>query len=215
MQVVLTIGLWLVEIFSFFWGDNIRAKQKFLAWYERYSQNVLGSVQGKIAHQEMMDELAKEAESEDAQVSPQFLSGGSGKPKYYEIARQEIGVKEISGSKHNNRVLEYHATTTLKATTDEVAWCSSFVNWCLTQAGLLGTNSAAARSWLKWGKPVGKPYEGCIVVFQRGNSSWQGHVGFFVRETSTHVFVLGGNQANAVNERAYSKSSLLGYRAPA
>jgi hypothetical protein len=32
----------------------------------------------------------------------------------------------------------------LKATTDEVAWCAAFVNWCLVSAGKKGCNSARA-----------------------------------------------------------------------
>jgi len=40
-------------------------------------------------------------------------------------------VDEIPGSDHNQRILEYHATTTLPsgdAGRDETPWCSSFVN---------------------------------------------------------------------------------------
>jgi hypothetical protein len=51
----------------------------------------------------------------------------------YDIATQELGVAEIYGDVHNKRILEYHQATRLKATTDEVAWCASFVNWCLWQ----------------------------------------------------------------------------------
>ncbi|CAN5284894.1 hypothetical protein BH24ACT7_BH24ACT7_15630 [soil metagenome] len=49
------------------------------------------------------------------------------------IARREMDteVDEIPGSDHNQRILEYHATTTLPsgdAGRDETPWCSSFVN---------------------------------------------------------------------------------------
>ncbi|WP_224984859.1 TIGR02594 family protein [Geomonas agri] len=65
------------------------------------------------------------------------------------IARKEIGQKEVAGHRDNPRILSYHATTTLKATDDETPWCSSFVNWCLKQAGVKGTDSAAATSWVE------------------------------------------------------------------
>lgn len=55
----------------------------------------------------------------------------------YKIARAEKGVHEIAGVKHNDRILDYHQATTLKAQADEVSWCSAFVNWCYIQAGLL------------------------------------------------------------------------------
>jgi uncharacterized protein (TIGR02594 family) len=132
--------------------------------------------------------------------------------KIYEIANKELGIKEIKGRLHSNRILEYHSTTTLKATDDETPWCSSFVNWCVQLAELKGTNSAAARSWLKWGNEVKEPYEGCVVVIKRGNSSWQGHVGFFVKEVGNNILILGGNQSNAVTVSSYSKERVLGYR---
>ena len=55
------------------------------------------------------------------------------KPKWLEIALKEVGVSEIKGGE-NKRILEYHASTTLKAKEDEIPWCSSFVNWCMVQA---------------------------------------------------------------------------------
>lgn len=129
----------------------------------------------------------------------------------YEYAKQEIGVKEILGGEHNPRILEYHATTTLKATDDETSWCSSFVNWCVIQAGLKGTNSAAARSWLTWGHETKEPKEGDIVVFKRGNPP-SGHVAFFVKKEGNFIHVLGGNQSDQVKVSAYKAEDLLSYR---
>jgi len=114
---------------------------------------------------------------------------------WMEIARAEVGVKEVDGTGDNPRVLEYHSKTTLKSTDDSVAWCSSFINWCMNKAGYEGTGSAAARSWLGYGKKLSKFQPGCIVVFKRGNSSWQGHVAFGLEEGRTLVKVLGGNQS--------------------
>jgi uncharacterized protein (TIGR02594 family) len=82
----------------------------------------------------------------------------------------------------------------------------------MERAGFEGTDSARARSWLDWGKKVSTPRRGCIAVFTRNVT--QGHVGFYVGETATHVTVLGGNQGDEVNERPYAKDRLLGYRLP-
>lgn len=136
-------------------------------------------------------------------------------PLWLRIARGEIGEKEIVGSKHNHRVLEYHDATDLDASTDEVAWCSSFVNWCMLKANIARTKSAAARSWLNWGTKLDAPKLGAVVVFQRGNSSWQGHVAFVVGWDASYVKVLGGNQSNAVTIANYKRATVLGYRWPA
>lgn len=135
-------------------------------------------------------------------------------PQWYTIALDELGTSEIYGKKNNPRILEYHKATTLKAEDDETSWCSSFVSWCLEKSGVKSTKSAAARSYLSWGKELEYPVEGCIVVLKRGNSSWQGHVGFFVREDRDTVSLLGGNQGDAVSIAKFSKSKLLGYRWP-
>lgn len=140
---------------------------------------------------------------------------------WMQIAKTEEGQEEIKGSTHNARVLEYHASTTLKATTDETPWCSSFVNWALNKAGIKGTNSAAAISWVNWGKTIG-PTSGAVAVIYNAKaansslSSSGNHVGFLVQETATHYVLLGGNQGDMVKVSFFPKSSwaLKGYRWP-
>jgi len=70
---------------------------------------------------------------------------------WIKIARAELGVLEIKGIKHNPRIIEYHSTTG-KFKYDETPWCSSFVNWVMTKAGLKGINSARSASWKDWAK---------------------------------------------------------------
>lgn len=130
---------------------------------------------------------------------------------WYKVARKEVGVKELIGNADNPRIVEYHATTTLRATDDEIPWCSSFINWCMQQAGYTGSRSAAARSWMTWGRAIAKPVHGCVVVLTRQGG---GHVGLYEREDDVYVWLLGGNQDDAVNVRAYHKSRVLGYRLP-
>jgi uncharacterized protein (TIGR02594 family) len=136
------------------------------------------------------------------------------KPSWLEIAENEIGTVEIPGPEHNPKIVLYHSFTTLKAQTDEVPWCSSFVNYCMEMAGYKGTRSAAARSWLKWGKPLIHPKEGCIVVMSRGSNPTSGHVGFFTRNKPAFVEVLGGNQSNKVCTQWFSVAKILAYRWP-
>lgn len=141
------------------------------------------------------------------------------------IAQAEKGVMEDSRpGMHNKRILEYHKTTSLKATDDETPWCSSYVNWVMTQSKRKGTNNALAKSWLKWGVTVKQPAHGDIIVIRKktaGLSSATGsstgyHVGFYLTATPTYVRILGGNQKNQVKESNFSLKSfeVMGYRRP-
>ena len=134
--------------------------------------------------------------------------------KILEVAQGELGVFEKPGPGNNARIVEYHASTSIGASDDAVPWCSSFLNWCVEQAGYAGTDSPAARSWLQWGKAIDTPVKGCIVVLERGMASWQGHCGLYMGEDGDSIEVLGGNQGDAVNIRKYPKSKVLGFRVP-
>jgi uncharacterized protein (TIGR02594 family) len=131
---------------------------------------------------------------------------------WHEIARKEVGVKEFVGIADNPRVVEYHSTTTLRATDDEVPWCSSFVNWVMAKAGYPITKSAAARSWLKYGKQISEPVPGCIVVMNRNGG---GHVGFYESTQYGNVRILGGNQDDAVNVKPFRPNRIIAYVLPA
>lgn len=135
--------------------------------------------------------------------------------RWMEIAMDEVGVHETAGPDFTPRIIEYHSTTGLGAASDEVPWCSAFVNWVMEQAGIGGTGSAAARSWLHWGVSMDAPVFGCIVVLARGSNPAQGHVGFFCDEDGFGgIRLLGGNQNDEVKVARYDKSKVLGYRWP-
>jgi uncharacterized protein (TIGR02594 family) len=132
-----------------------------------------------------------------------------------------LNVSEYAGNQHNPRILAYHLATALKATTDEIPWCAAFVNWCLREAGIEGTFSAQARSFLKWGLtiPLESIEAGDVVVFARGNNSASGHVGFFLewserdaQERKNCMNIIGGNQSNRVNVATFSTQRLLSIR---
>lgn len=139
-------------------------------------------------------------------------SGNSSNTPWMTMATNEKGQSELPGNLHNPRILEYHAATALHATNDETPWCSSFVNWCLKQASINGTNSAAAASWVSWGQATSPQYGAIIVIYKpnAANSSLTSsgnHVGFLVEESATHYKILGGNQSDQVKETKFPKSS--------
>jgi uncharacterized protein (TIGR02594 family) len=139
----------------------------------------------------------------------------AGDPAWLKNARELVGLKEIVGSKHEPKVLEFFAEAGHpEIHNDETAWCAAFANAMLRRAGYAGTGSLAARSFLTWGEGLKTPRPGCIAVFKRGNSTWEGHVAFFLRDLGDSIEVLGGNQGNAVSVTRMPKASLLGYRWP-
>jgi uncharacterized protein (TIGR02594 family) len=128
-------------------------------------------------------------------------------------ARLELGTKEIEGDNDNPKILEYHrlGAPKLRAQSDEIPWCAAFVGWVLHQHGIQGTGLATARSYLNFGVST-KPRPGAIVILRRGNSSWQGHVGFYINSAGALIELLGGNQNNQVSIAKYGKKNILGYR---
>jgi len=131
-------------------------------------------------------------------------------------AQSKLGTKEIVGRRHNKDVLKFHQATTLKATTDEVPWCSSFVCWVLEKSGIPSTRSARAKSYVNWGRQTDLRY-GAVVVFNRGNDKAKGHVGFYVSEDKMkpgYIKILGGNQSNSVNVSSYPIDSIAAIRWP-
>ena len=130
------------------------------------------------------------------------------KPAWLVIAEKELGIHETAGPKATARIVEYDKATTLKATSDEVPWCAAFVCWCLEQAGIESTHSAAAASYYDWGEAIDDPVEGCIVV-------WPHHVSFFAGwEDDDTIRCLGGNQADSVKYSNFSIGNILSYRMP-
>jgi len=128
-------------------------------------------------------------------VTSDFLVG-QGPESYLRWARGEMGEREVSGPGANPRVVEYFTATSLRATSDEVAWCSAFANWSLRKGGVAGTNSASAMSFATWGIPC-EPCLGCVMVIPYPGG--RGHVGFPVGHTAANeIVLLGGNQSDSV-----------------
>ncbi len=134
---------------------------------------------------------------------------------YFLKALTQYGIVEFSGIEDNPEILKYFSLEEFKGAhyKDETAWCSAFVNWCCKTSGVSYSGALDARSWLTVGNQTTKPVPGDIVVLWRENpDSWKGHVGFYISEDRNRIYMLGGNQKNAVNISAYPKERLLQYR---
>lgn len=133
-----------------------------------------------------------------------------------QIAFSQLGEKEIAGDQHNDQILKYALESGITGiSTDEIPWCSNFINWCAFKAGVSKSGKANARSWLKVGQKVSSPLPGDVVIFWRGSiDSWKGHVAIFLgyNDSGSKVHCLGGNQGNAVSVDQYSANRILGFR---
>ncbi len=136
--------------------------------------------------------------------------------KIIQVATKELGISEIAGPNHNDRILQYSDEIGIPwINDDETPWCSVFMNWVAMKCGVKRSGSAAARSWLNVGFAVENPEPGDIVVYWRGDpNSHQGHVGIFFGYSNdrSRVYTLGGNQNNSVSISAYPAERVLSFR---
>ncbi len=134
----------------------------------------------------------------------------------YDIATEYLGLKEWPGVKHNPKVVAmFEASGNGWVEDDETPWCAAFVGSVLAESGMQGTGKLNARSYLDWGVEVhlSEARQGDIVVFWRGSrDGWQGHVAFFDHLEGDKIYVLGGNQGDAVSVAPYALSRVLSVR---
>lgn len=135
-------------------------------------------------------------------------------PSWMAEAWRELGQSERAGAAHNPRIVAMFDELGHHGQPDETAWCAAFVGACLERAGITSTRSLAARSYLDWGIQTDAPGIGAIVVLSRGSDPALGHVGFLAGMSATHLFLLGGNQSNAVTVAAFDRERLLCFREP-
>ena len=137
-------------------------------------------------------------------------------PAWLTLARGELGTVEVPGPKANAKILGYFRDAGHGEVKDDaVPWCAAFVGAMLKRAGIPPTGAINARSYEQWGDRLDIPHLGCIGVKKRaGGLAWQGHVGFVVAANPTTVWMLGGNQADAVSIAPFSRWQFTAFRWP-
>lgn len=136
-------------------------------------------------------------------------------PAWMEPAWAELGQREVAGTSDNARIVAlYRDAGQPGVLHDEVAWCAAFVGASLERAGVRSSRSLMARSYLAWGSPLSAGRLGAIAVFSRGSDPATGHTGFYLDRDDNSIFVLGGNQGDAVSVTAIAHERLLGLRWP-
>lgn len=145
----------------------------------------------------------------------------------YSIAQNLMGIAEMPGALNNPAIVAMLQFVDKSVSTDEVPWCSAFVNAVCKICGLPRSGSLAARSWLQVGRVVTIDAAAPgwdVVILKRGAGKQPGpevtrapgHVGFFAGlDTSAggeRLHVLGGNQGNRVSLASFPAAQLLGIR---
>jgi uncharacterized protein (TIGR02594 family) len=142
------------------------------------------------------------------------------KPPWIIEAETMLGVHE---SRNYNRLVQWLRSAGKFIDPKRFAWCGDTVETAILRAlprepisAVLRENPFGARNWLTFGQDVGPRY-GAVVVFWRGSlRGWLGHVGFVVGRSADgrYVYVLGGNQKDAINIMRLDTERVLGYRVP-
>ncbi len=136
-------------------------------------------------------------------------------PKVIEEALKEYGTLETPGTRNNPKILQWANEVGLKAiyTADSIPWCGLFVATICKRAGKPRPAAPLwALNWAEYGRRVGQPQLGDILVFTRESG---GHVAFYVGEDKTTYHVLGGNQSDSVSiTRIYKRRLYAAVRPP-
>ena len=151
---------------------------------------------------------------------PKYLEGKD-LPKHLQIALDFQGITEIVGSKSNPLILSWAKELGLSDiyTNDDTAWCGLFFAICAKRSGRELPTFKDKYDYLRalkycgiWLPVMTKDASvGDVLIFQRPSG---GHIGFYVAESLTSYFVLGGNQGNSVSISEIAKSRCVAIRRP-
>lgn len=134
-------------------------------------------------------------------------------PRLVAVGKQVLGMNE---TQQRDALMAFMRGGGQNVDPAVTAWCAAFVNAVLGRAGIAGTGSLAARSFVTWGQDAtANPSTGDIVVFPRGSDPSKGHVGILVgfNERGDYL-ILGGNQGRggAVSVQAYPRDKAIAVR---
>lgn len=141
------------------------------------------------------------------------IDNSGNEPIWLTEARKHIGLSERKGPEHSPEIVQFWKDIKRSGIKDdETPWCAAFVGAMLERCAIRSSRYESAKSYLQWGRGLTKPALGCIAVFSRDGG---GHVGFVVgKDQEGNLLVLGGNQGDAVNIKAFPVSRVNGYRYP-
>jgi uncharacterized protein (TIGR02594 family) len=144
-------------------------------------------------------------------ASPQapWMEKALDQAKYWHGQKEDVITKKVN----------YHKAIGLKLPSlvgTRNAWCASFVNWCLRQAGYPISDSPADSQSFRWSRnfvKIEKAVFGAIAVYKHTKG---GHAAFVYAKTAHgDPILLGGNQSDAIDFAMMEPSELKGFYVPA
>lgn len=134
-------------------------------------------------------------------------------PSWLTAARRDIGVKEIPGKGDSPVIQRWLRELKAWWSDDATPWCGVAVAHWMASVGITPPRHwYRALAWSDWGVQLRRPALGAVVVFGRAGG---GHVGLVVgTDPAGRLLVLGGNQADAVNIRAFDPERVVAFRWP-
>ena len=135
--------------------------------------------------------------------------------KALEVARSQIGVKEINGSNNSAQINEYR-----NGVENGVPWCASFVSWCYGRGQNSNNNktfgySASSQHIRRQAESAGvyskagsgyTPKAGDLMILKYSENS--GHIGIVESVNSDGTFnVIEGNTSNQVKRKVRSMNT--------
>jgi uncharacterized protein (TIGR02594 family) len=146
-------------------------------------------------------------------------------PPYLKAAFADLGVREVAGRGKKNAnpsiLAAFAAAGHGGVVDDETAWCSA--KMCQWQAsdGLplpaIVEERLMGLSWEKMGRAITleEAERGDICTFYyAGKDTWQRHVCYFLGVDGKKIWVIGGNQTNAVTVTSFPVANLSKIRRP-
>lgn len=142
----------------------------------------------------------------------------------YELAKPLEGLKELPGGNDHPYIQWCLSLCGYGPNAhDETPWCSAMVNELAFRLKLPRSNSAAARSWLLVGTPIeirDAEVANDVVILSRGEGEQPGpavihapgHVGIYCGKDEMGVYLIAGNQGNAVSIQRFPYVRVLGMR---
>jgi len=134
-----------------------------------------------------------------------------------DLAMTQLGLNE---NKDRRDIQQYLRTGGAGMDPARVAWCAAFVGSSLQQAGIKGTGSMVANSYLNWGNAAtGGIQKGDVLVRPQGRGPGQtgGHVGMAtgrIDPKTGKIQMISGNTSNQVGLTWENPNRIVARRAP-